>query len=197
MSHGFPNILILGHSFVCCLLDNLKANWDFCTAQNFHIPKSGYVTMLDTEGRTIENIVKYDLPYVQTSKPDVLWFLSWAQRSIWSHPEVVGLKVEKLALLFCYKFHAHVLGVCQVTNRNIAKMQEADSVFNAKAALLRQYLSVVLADISRAFFFKNIGHFFIPLVFCYPRMTFIVTHRGNIVCTGAMLFVQELSEGQF
>ena len=61
-------------------------------------------------------------------------------------PEVVGSKVEEFARLLRDKFRVRVVGVCQVINRNIARTREADGVFNAKAALLPQYLSVVVVD---------------------------------------------------
>mgnify|MGYP002804289549 CR=1 FL=1 len=38
------------------------------------------------------------------------------------------------------------MGVCQVLNRNIPPTLAPDCDFNAKPAVLRQYLSVVLAD---------------------------------------------------
>ena len=72
MSYCFSNILILGHSFVCRLREDLKANFDLRAAQNFHIPESGYATLVGTGGRTLEKVVKYDLSYVGTSKPDIV-----------------------------------------------------------------------------------------------------------------------------
>ena len=46
--------------------------FDFHAAQNFHIPESGYVTQLGTGGRTVEKVVKYDLPCVRTSNLDIV-----------------------------------------------------------------------------------------------------------------------------
>ena len=77
-------------------------------------------------------------------------------------PEVVGTRVEKLARLLRDKFCVRFAGVCQVINRHIAQTQEADSVFNAEAAYLHQYLSVVLAD-ERGIFLWEHQEFFYPV----------------------------------
>ena len=45
-----------------------------------------------------------------------------------------------------HTYNVRVVGVCQVINRNIPFAQGPELGFNAKAAILRQYLSVVLAE---------------------------------------------------
>jgi hypothetical protein len=64
MSSCVPSILILGHSFVRRLRDDFDAHFDTRAASNFHLPESGYITLLGTGGRTVEKVVKYDLQSV-------------------------------------------------------------------------------------------------------------------------------------
>ena len=107
-----PNILILGHSFVRRLRDDLPKCFDPRAAPNFHLPESGHVSLFGTGGRTVEKLSKYDLSSLYKYRPDIV---------------------------------VRVVGVCQVINRNTPQ-KSPDCHFNAKAAVLRQYLSVVLAN---------------------------------------------------
>lgn len=141
-----PSILILGHSFVRRLRDDLAAQFDTRAAPNFHIPESGHVSLLGTGGRTVDKVLKYDLSLVQQYKPDIL-ILELGTNDLALHaPEVVGSKIDDLVHLLRDKYRVRVVVVCQVINRNLPHTHLPDSEFNVKAALLRQYLSVVLAE---------------------------------------------------
>ena len=84
MSECVPSILILGHFFVRRLRDDLDAHFDLCAAPNFHIPQSGYVFWLATDGRTVDKVFKYGL--------------SWGTNNLSIHaPVVVGSKLDDLA----------------------------------------------------------------------------------------------------
>ena len=146
MSSCVPSILILGHSFVRRLRDDLDAHFDTRAASNFHLPESGYITSLGTGGRTVEKVVKYDLQSVHKYKPDIV-ILELGTNDLSTHaPEVVGSKIDDLVHALRHTYNVRVVGVCQVINRNIPFAQGPDLGFNAKAAILRQYLSVVLAE---------------------------------------------------
>ena len=96
MSSCVPSILILGHSFVCRLRDDLDAHFDTHAASNFHLPESGYITLLGTGGRTVEKVVKYDLQSVHKYKPDIV-ILELGTNDLSTHaPEVVGSKIDDL-----------------------------------------------------------------------------------------------------
>lgn len=146
MSVSAPTVLVLGHSFVRRLREDLDAQFDKRASSNFHLPASGYVILHGTGGRTVDKLRKYDLTFVQTNKPDII-ILEIGTNDL-SHlaPEVVGSKIEELAHLLRDQYKVRVVGVCQVIGRNVPHSQDPDHGFNAKAALLRQYLSVVLAD---------------------------------------------------
>ena len=94
MSSCVPSILILGHSFVRRLRDDFDAHFDTRAASNFHLPESGYITLLGTGGRTVEKVVKYDLQSVHKYKPDIV-ILELGTNDLSTHaPEVVGSKID-------------------------------------------------------------------------------------------------------
>ena len=60
-------------------------------------------------------------------------------------PEVLGSKIDDLVPILRTRYSIRIVLVCQVLDRNIALTDKLDRVFSAKAVVLRQYLSVVLA----------------------------------------------------
>ena len=148
MSGSVAKILVLGHSFVRRLREDLDARFDQRASPNFHLPESGYVHLQGTGGRTVDKIMQHDLPFVQHFKPDIVILEVGTNDLSSCAPEVVGSKVDDLARLFRDKYNVRVVGVCHVINRNVpySRSPAPDQGFNAKAARLRQYLSVVLAE---------------------------------------------------
>lgn len=148
MSGVVPKILVLGHSFVRRLSESLDAQFDQRASHNFHLPESGYVQLHGSGGRTVDKILLHDLPFVQNFKPDILILEVGTNDLRHSAPEIVGSKIDDLARLFRDKFHVRVVCVCQVINRNVpyASSRTPDHDFNANAARLRHYLSVVLSE---------------------------------------------------
>jgi hypothetical protein len=70
-------------------------------------------------------------------------------------PEAVGLRLEDLVALLRDNLHVSVVAVCQVIDRYLPHSQTPDIVFNTKAALLRQYLSVVLDNMPGVFLWEH------------------------------------------
>ena len=117
MSSCVPSILILGHSFVRRLRDDLDAHFDTRAASNFHLPESGYITLLGTGGRTVEKVVKYDLQSVHKYKPDIV-ILELGTNDLSTHaPEVVGSKIDDLVHALRHTYNVRVVGVCQPTTK--------------------------------------------------------------------------------
>ena len=58
MSVSVPKVLILGHSFVRRLRDDLDAQFDDRASKNFHLPESANVSLYGTGGRTVEKVLK-------------------------------------------------------------------------------------------------------------------------------------------
>ena len=96
MSVSVPKVLILGHSFVCRLRDNLDAQFDDCASKNFHLPESANVSLYGTGGRTVEKLLKYDLIFVLNFRPDIILLEIGTNDLSHSAPEVVGSKIEEL-----------------------------------------------------------------------------------------------------
>ena len=69
-------------------------------------------------------------------------------------PEVVGSRIKELARFFREELRVTVVVVCQVIDRKIPHSTAPDAAFNAKAAILRQYLCVVL-EMKLAYFSGN------------------------------------------
>ena len=155
MSVSVPNILILGHSFVRRLKDDLAARFDARAAPNFHLPESGHVSLHGTGGRTVDKIHAYDLSLVLKYKPDIVILELGTNDLSTLRPEVVGSKIDDLAQVLRDQYKVRVIGVCQVVNRNIPHTRSPDCDFNAKAAVLRQYLSVILADQHNIFLWEH------------------------------------------
>ncbi len=98
----------------------------------------------------------------------------------------MGYKIDDLAQVLRDQYKDRIVGVCQVINRNIPETRAPECDFNAKAAVLRQYLSVILADQPGIFFwdhkeFYRSDHSLLSLdgVHCNAP--------GHIVCTGAIV----------
>jgi hypothetical protein len=99
-----------------------------------------------------------------------------------------------------------VIAVCQVINRHIPHSDAPDHAFNAKASILRQYLSVVLANEPgvflwdhRKFDYGRIDLLSLDGVHCNPQGQYILyrSYRGAILkllicCTIDIKFLLQL-----
>ena len=155
MSVSVPKVLILGHSFVRRLRDDLDAQFDDRASKNFHLPESANVSLYGTGGRTVEKLLKYDLICVLNFRPDIILLEIGTNDLSHSAPEVVGSKIEEFARLLRDQYKVRVVGVCQVIDRKVSHSEALDTGFNAKAALLRQYLSVVLENEQAIFLWSH------------------------------------------
>ena len=102
--------------------------------------------MANMGGRTVEKLLKYDLIFVLNFRPDIILLEIGTNDLSHSAPKVVGSKIEEFARLLCDQYKVCVVGVCQVIDRKVPHSEALNTGFNAKAALLRQYLSVVLEN---------------------------------------------------
>ena len=93
-----PTILILGHSFVRRLWDDLAAHFDARAAPNFHLPETGHVSLYGTGGRTAAKLNNYNLPWVLYKyKPDIVVLELGTNDLSTSSPEIVGSQIDDLA----------------------------------------------------------------------------------------------------
>ena len=147
MSDFIPKVLIFGLSFVRRLHDDLVKGFDSRAKQNFNL--AGYfvyVCLKGTGGRTVEKVRKYDISAIASIQPDIIILELGTNDLCHLPPEVVGSRIEELARFFRDELQVKVVVVYQVIDRKIAHSTAPDTAFNAKAAILRQYLCVVLEN---------------------------------------------------
>ena len=61
ISVSVPKVLILRHSFVRRLRDDLDAQFDNRASKNFHLPESANVSLYGTSGRTVAKLLRPDI----------------------------------------------------------------------------------------------------------------------------------------
>ena len=156
MSDFIPKVLIFGHSFVRRLQDDLVKGFDSRAKQNFNLAGSGvYVCLKGIGGRTVEKVMKHDVSSITNFKPDIV-ILEFGKNDLsYLPPEVVGSRIEELARFCRDMLKIKVVVVCQVINRNKPHSTAPDLAFNNMAAILRQYLCVVLGNEAGIFLLEH------------------------------------------
>jgi lysophospholipase L1-like esterase len=191
MSGFIPNVLVFGHSFVRRLNDDLNNGFDSRAKQNFNLAASGvYVSLKGTGGRTVDRVFKYDISFLKSCKPDIVVLEIGTNDLSNLSPEVVGSRIDDLVRYMLDELNIKVIAVCQVINRRIPHSDEPDHAFNAKASMLRQYLSVVLANEPGVFLWDHrkfdngrIDLLSLDGVHCNPQGQYILyrSYRGAIL----------------
>ena len=124
--------------------------------QNFNFAGSGvYVCLKGTGGRTVEKVRKYDISAIASIQPDIIILELGTNDLCHLSPEVVGSRIEELARFFRDELQVKVVVVCQVIDCKIPHSTAPDAAFNAKAAILRQYLCVVLENEAGIFLWEH------------------------------------------
>jgi lysophospholipase L1-like esterase len=167
MNGSVPQILVFGHSFVRRLRDDLVSHFDSRVKHNFNLASSEGVYLHGIGGRTVDKVFQYDLPFLKSQHSDIIILELGTNDLSFLSPEAVGSRLEDLVSLLRDNLHVSVVALCQVIDRYLPHSQTPDTVFNTKAALLRQYLSVVLDNIPGVFC-GNIAHFVKLAKICCP-----------------------------
>ena len=125
--------------------------------QNFNLAGSDvYVCLKGTDGRTVEKVRKYDISAIASIQPDIIILELGTNDLYHLSPEVVGSRIEELARFFHDELRVKVVVVCHVIDRKIPHSTAPDAAFsNAKAAILRQYLCVVLENEAGIFLWEH------------------------------------------
>lgn len=155
MSDSPPKVLILGHSFVRRLKTDLRANFDKRASFGFGLKGSATIEMHGVGGRTVQKLRANDLSAISRCSPDIVLLEIGTNDLSHSRPEVVGSEIECLVNLLSKELSVRVVGVCLVTPRATSRSRE--SRFNERAALLNQYLRVVIEPLPRAFCWRHKG----------------------------------------
>ena len=106
-------------------------------------------------GRTVDKVFQYDLPFLKSQHSDIIILELGTNDLSFLSPEAVGSRLEDSVSLLRDNLHVSVVALCQVIDRYLPHSQTPDTVFNTKAALLRQYLSAVLDNMPSVFLWEH------------------------------------------
>jgi lysophospholipase L1-like esterase len=137
------------------LRDDLVSHFDSRAKQNFNLASSAGVYLHGIGGRTVDKVFQYDLPFLKSQHSDIIILELGTNNLSFLSPEAVGSRLEDLVSLLRDNLHVSVVALCQVIDRYLPHSQTPDTVFNTKAALLRQYLSVVLDNMPGVFLWEH------------------------------------------
>ena len=119
MPDSVPTVLILGHSFVRRMQDDLSSRFHPRTDPNFNL-SDATVCFHGVGGRTVRKLRTYDLHVVRRLKPDVIILELGTNDLTNLSPEVVGSEIEELVSLLLETFSVRVICVCHVIPRGIS-----------------------------------------------------------------------------
>lgn len=149
-----PTVLVLGHSFIRRLRDDLSNQFDPHARVDFNLAERAIVSMFSIGGRTIKKLQRFDLP-VNRLKPQIIILEIGTNDLSNTTPKIVVKNFVKLVRRLLDDFSTHVVGVCHVIPRGDS-FPNADS-FNVSAHIFNCLSKPALESI--------------PNVFCW-------THRG-------------------
>lgn len=122
---------------------------------NFDLEHSASIRINGVGGRTVAKLCKHYFPVIETVNPDILISEVGTNDLSILPPEVVGSQLKELVKYIRNNVSIRVVCVCEVIDRYLPNTEQLDVHFPNKAAILRQYLSVVLADIPQVFIWKH------------------------------------------
>ena len=114
-----PKCIILGHSFVRRLKDDLPNGFDPRAKQGFDI-KDVNIRLLGKGGRTVVKTLRFDLPTILHYQPDIVLIELGTNDMVQNIAlEVIGLgsQLEELVQRLKQEFSVLVVGVCKVIPR--------------------------------------------------------------------------------
>ena len=146
-----PTVLILGHSFIRRLMDDLKSNFDPRAAEDFHLSGDAMIHLHGVGGRTVLKLRQHDLGCVSSLRPDIIILEIGTNDLADLRPEVVGSEIDELVHFLLVSFSVRVIGVCEVIPRVRAPF------FNAAAPIFNQYINAIFESIPNVFCWRHRG----------------------------------------
>ena len=150
MASSLPSVLLLGHSFIQRLQDDLRSHFDLRADDMFGLSVYAIVHLHGIGGLTVPKL-RHDLRMVSSLSPHVVILEIGTNDLANLSPEVVGSEIEELVRLLLDTFSVRVIGVCEVIPRVGAPF------FNSAASILNQYLGGILEPIPNAFCWRHRG----------------------------------------
>ena len=153
MAGSIPKVLVLGHSFVKRLKNDLDKNFDHWASRTFGLVRTAEVHLQGTGGRTVGKLKSYDLHVVRQLMPDIV-ILEVGTNDLPSvAPEVIGSSIEDLVVTLKCIYSVVVVCVCHVIPRGQSKIRPL--YFWERAKVLQQYLEVVLDSLDCVFCWRH------------------------------------------
>ena len=140
MAGSIPKVLILGHSFVNRLKNDLDKNFDHQASRTFG-------------DRTVGKLQFYDLHVVRQLMRDIVILEAGTNDLPSVAPEVVGSSIKDLAVTLISIYSVAVLCVCHVIPRGESTIRPL--YFWERAKVLQQYLEVVLDSLDCVFCWRH------------------------------------------
>ena len=178
MAGSIPKVLVLGHSFVKRLKNDLDKNFDHRTSRTCGLVGTAEVHLQGTGGRTVGKLQSYDLHVVRQLMPDIV-ILEVGTNDLPSvAPEVVGSSVEDLVVTLKSIYSEAVVCVCHVIPRGESTIRPL--YFWERAKVLQQYLEVVLDSLDCVFCWRH-------KAFTRPDQDFYLRDRVHLNARGQYL----------
>ena len=177
MSEVVPTALILGHSFVKRLQRDLHQGFESRVSCDFNLLGTASVRLHGIGGQTVQTLQANDLHVVRDLAPVIVILEIGTNDLSKLPPEKVGSAIEDLVRLSQSEFSVRAIGICYVIPRGIFFPHAM--TFWCKATVLKQYVSVVVADL--------------PNVFCWRHTEFnnqyslYRSDRGTVLTAGGLL----------
>ena len=133
MASSLPSVLLLGHSFIRRLRDDLRSHFDSRADDTFGLSDDAIAHLHGVGGLTVAKL-RRDLGIVSSLFPHVVILEIGTNDLASLPPEVTGSEIEGLVRLLLDTFSVRVIGVCEVIPLVRAPF------FNGAASILNQYL---------------------------------------------------------
>lgn len=141
--------MVLGHSYVRRLATDLSNNFDPRASMDFDLPQCS-IRLFGVGGRTVQKLRQHDWQTIQHYAPDII-LLEIGANDLSNLPaETVGSQIDDLVSEILRVKAAQIVGIAKITKQKC-------TVFNNKAAILNQYLDVVLGDKEKVFIWAHRG----------------------------------------
>ena len=130
-------ILVLGHSFVRRLREDLEVAFDERASWEFHLQGTAQVRLYGVGGRTVSKLRQHDLSIVSSSAPDIVTYEIGTNDLAVDRPEVVSSAIRELVRFLRKDMSFRAVGVCKVIPRG--KCYPPVANFNESVSVLNQY----------------------------------------------------------
>ena len=146
-----PKALIIGHSFVRRLKDDLLRNFDSRASLDLGLDQSMEVLLHGVGVLRVTQLRRIISQKVRELSPDAV-LLEIGTNDLGSiSPEIVGSDIHDIVEYLHFSLGIQMMGVCLVIPRRVRESGLPDAGFNLLALKLNQYLFVLLDDTPFAF----------------------------------------------